>query len=166
MLYCSECNNKIPITNNIIRCLDGTVCSNKCKLNRCNKIEKYDRKFMKFNKWDNTSYNLLNPTITIGNIPKIPSFVPIYVEDKEKMKRTSSFYIRNKDISNNSQTNENDRKNCDAFDLFVENNVLFDNFGNISIFDTSFINLKYLDVSYNILSNVINKLYKVINIIM
>jgi len=39
MLKCCECDRDIDIENKIYRCFDGTVCSNKCQIDRCVKIQ-------------------------------------------------------------------------------------------------------------------------------
>jgi hypothetical protein len=44
MLKCCECDRDIDIENKIYRCFDGTVCSNKCQVDRCLKIQSKDKK--------------------------------------------------------------------------------------------------------------------------
>ena len=55
MLKCCQCDRDIDIENKIYRCFDGTVCSNKCQIDRCQKIQSKDKKMYNFCSWENTT---------------------------------------------------------------------------------------------------------------
>ena len=61
MLKCCECGSDIYIKNKIYRCFDGTVCTNKCQMDRCIKILSKDRKMYNYNCWGNTTAYLIEP---------------------------------------------------------------------------------------------------------
>ena len=146
MLKCSECGRDIDIENKIYRCFDGTVCSKNCQIDRCLKIEKKDKKLINHTSWGNTTSYLIDPNkTTTKEIYKTPSFVPIYVKSRSDLKKTISKY----DLNNTEKKNSYDYSNN-----IVEQNILLNNLGNLSIFDNS-----YVDCSYNLLYNGANKLY-------
>ena len=156
MLKCCECDRDIDIENKIYRCFDGTVCSNKCQIDRCLKIQTKDKKLNNFSCWENTTAYLIDPNETSKEIQNCPSFVPIYVKSRSDLKKTISKY--NLDNFNEKENyNEYYKNNIDLNNM-VEENILLENLGNFSIFDNS-----YLDCSYNVLYSGANKLYNIIN---
>ena len=148
MLKCCECDRDIDIENKIYRCFDGTVCSNKCQIDRCLKIQSKDKKMSNFSSWENTTAYLIDPNETTKEIQKSPSFVPIYVKSRSDLKKTISKY--NLDNFNNNKNYS--RENLDL------NNTMEQNLGSLSIFDNS-----YVDCSYNFLYNSVSKLYNIMN---
>ena len=92
MLKCCECEHDIDIENKIYRCFDGTVCSNKCQIDRFQKIISKDKKISNFSSWENTTSYLIDPNETTKEIHKTPSFVPIYVKSSSDLKKTISKY--------------------------------------------------------------------------
>ena len=151
MLKCSECQRDIDIENKIYRCFDGTVCSNKCQIDRCLKIQTKDKKMINYNLWDNTTTYLIDPNETTKQIQNSPSFVPIYVKSRSDLKKT---------ISNYNLYNFYEKENSQDYykNNVVEKNILLENLVNLSIFDISLV-----DCSYNLLYSGANKLYNIIN---
>tara|TARA_Y100000389_G_scaffold91522_1_gene88108 strand:+ start:187 stop:651 length:465 start_codon:yes stop_codon:yes gene_type:complete len=151
MLKCCECDRDIDIENKIYRCFDGTVCSNKCQIDRCQKIQSKDKKISNFSSWENTTSYLIDPNETTKEIQNSPSFVPIYVKSRSDLKKTISKYnldnYNEKDISYDYYRNNIDLNNA------MEQNILLENLGSLSIFDNS----------YNLLYNGVSKLYNIIN---
>ena len=149
MLKCCECDRDIDIENKIYRCFDGTVCSNKCQIDRCLKIQTKDKKLNNFSSWENTTTYLIDPNETTKEIQNSPSFVPIYVKSRSDLKKTISKYNLN---------NFNEKASSYDYRYILEQNMLLNNLGSLSIFDNS-----YLDCSYNLLYNGASKLYNIIN---
>ena len=88
---CAYCKNEIKNTSVVMRCCDGTVCSNICSMKRYQ--DNYDKHY---SQWDNTSKFLICPEITIDNsIHRTNSFIPIYVTNREEMNITAES-VRNK----------------------------------------------------------------------
>ena len=156
MLKCCECDNDIDIESKIYRCFDGTVCSNKCQIDRCQKIESKDKKMSEFTSWENTTAYLIDPTETTKEIQNIPSFVPIYVKSRSDLKKTISKY--NLDNFNEKENSYDYYRNNIDINNSVEQNIFLENLGNLSIFDNS-----YVDCSYNLLYSGASKLYNIIN---
>ena len=156
MLKCCECDNDIDIESKIYRCFDGTVCSNKCQIDRCQKIESKDKKMSEFTSWENTTAYLIDPTETTKEIQNIPSFVPIYVKSRSDLKKTISKY--NLDYFNEKENSYDYYRNNIDINNSVEQNIFLENLGNLSIFDNS-----YVDCSYNLLYSGASKLYNIIN---
>lgn len=145
MLKCCECDRDIDIENKIYRCFDGTVCSNKCQVDRCLKIESKDKKMSDFSCWENTTAYLIDPIETTKEIQNSPSFVPIYVKSRSDLKKTFSKYnLYN--FNNDNHTKYNNK------------NIFLQNLESLSIFDNS-----YVDCSYNFLYNSVSKLYNIMN---
>ena len=157
MLKCCECDRDIDIENKIYRCFDGTVCSNKCQIDRCQKIQSKDKKMSNFSSWENTTAYLIDPNETTKEIQNSPSFVPIYVNSRTDLKKTISKY--NLDNFNNEKEcfYNYSRENLD-FNNTIEQNIFLENLGSLSIFDNS-----YVDCSYNLLYNGVSKLYNIMN---
>ena len=149
MLKCCECDRDIDFENKIYRCFDGTVCSNKCQIDRCLKIQTKDKKLNNFSSWENTTAYLIDPNETIKEIQNSPSFVPIYVKSRSDLKKTISKYNLN---------NFNEKATSYDYRDILEQNILLNNLGSLSIFDNS-----YVDCSYNLLYNGASKLYNIIN---
>ena len=149
MLKCCECGRDIDIENKIYRCFDGTVCSNKCQIDRCLKIQFKDKKMSNFSSWENTTAYLIDPNESIKEIQNSPSFVPIYVKSRSDLKKTISKYNLN---------NFNEKATSYDYRDILEQNILLNNLGSFSIFDNS-----YVDCSYNLLYNGASKLYNIIN---
>jgi hypothetical protein len=139
MLKCCECESDIDIKNIIYRCFDATVCSKKCQIERCLKIQKKDVKMNNFNLWDKTTSYLINPKETIKEMQKIPSFIPVYVKSSSHLKKTISKY--NLDSVTNEKSNSHE---------YYKNNILLDNREN---------KCKPLNTLYS----GVNKLYNIIN---
>jgi hypothetical protein len=141
MLKCCQCDRDIDIENKFYRCFDGTVCSNKCQIDRCQKIQSKDKKMYNFSSWENTTAYLIDPNETTKEIQNSPSFVPIYVKSRSDLKKTISKY---------NLDNFNEKENS------VEQNIFLEILGNLSIFDNSY-NLLYSGASklYNIINNMI-----------
>ena len=156
MLKCCECDRDIDIENKIYRCFDGTVCSNKCQIDRCLKIQSKDKKMSNFSSWENTTAYLIDPNETIKEIQNSPSFVPIYVKSRSDLKKTISKY--NLDNFNEKENSYDYYRNNIDINNSVEQNIFLKNLGNLSIFDNS-----YVDCSYNLLYNGVSKLYNIIN---
>ena len=156
MLKCCECDNDIDIESKIYRCFDGTVCSNKCQIDRCQKIESKDKKMSEFTSWENTTAYLIDPTETTKEIQNIPSFVPIYVKSRSDLKKTISKY--NLDYFNEKENSYDYYRNNIDINNSVEQNIFLENLGNLSIFDNS-----YVDCSYNLLYSGASKLYNIMN---
>ena len=162
MLKCCECDRDIDIENKIYRCFDGTVCSNKCQVDRCLKIQSKDKKMSNFSSWENTTTYLIDPIETTKEIQNSPSFVPIYVKSRSDLKKTISKY----NLYNLYNLNNNDRKynnkNYSREKLDLNNtmyqNIFLEKLGSLSIFDNSFV-----DCSYNLLYNGVSKLYNIMN---
>lgn len=160
MLKCCECDCDIDIENKIYRCFDGTVCSNKCQVDRCLKIESKDKIMSNFSSWENTTAYLLDPIETTKEIQKSPSFVPIYVKSRSDLKKTISKYnLYNFNNDNHTKYNNKNysRENLDLNNI-MEQNIFLQNLGSLSIFDYS-----YADCSYNFLYNSVSKLYNIMN---
>ena len=157
MLKCCECDRDIDIENKIYRCFDGTVCSNKCQIDRCQKIQSKDKKMSNFSSWENTTSYLIDPNETTKEIQNSPSFVPIYVNSRSDLKKTISKY--NLDNFNNEKESfcNYSRENLDLNNS-IEQNIFLENLGSLSIFDNS-----YVDCSYNLLYNGVSKLYNIMN---
>jgi len=149
MLKCCECDRDIDIENKIYRCFDGTVCSNNCQIDRCQKIQSKDKKMSNFSSWENTTSYLIDPNETTKEIQNSPSFVPIYVKSRSDLKKTISKYNLN---------NFNEKASSYDYRDILEQNILLNNLGSLSIFDNS-----YVDCSYNLLYNGASKLYNIIN---
>ena len=156
MLKCCECDRDIDIENKIYRCFDGTVCSNKCQIDRCLKIQTNDKKMSNFSSWENTTAYLIDPNKTTKEIQNSPSFVPIYVKSRSDLKKTISKY--NLDNFNEKENSYDYYRNNIDINNSVEQNIFLENLGNLSIFDNS-----YVDCSYNLLYSGASKLYNIIN---
>ena len=137
MLKCSECDRDIDIENRIYRCFDGTVCSNKCQIDRCLKIQTNDKKMSNFSSWENTTAYLINPNETTKEIQNSPSFVPIYVKSRSDLKKTISKY--NLDNFNEKESSYDYYRNNIDINNSVEQNIFLENLGNLSIFDNSYV---------------------------
>ena len=159
MLKCSECVRDIDIKNKIYRCFDGTVCSNKCQIDRCLKIQTKDKKLNNFSSWENTTTYLIDPNETTKEIQNSPSFVPIYVKSRSDLKKTISKYNLD-NFNNNHRKYDNKNYSRVSIDLnnSMEQNILLKNLDNLSIFNNC-----YVDFSYNLLYNEVSKLYNIIN---
>ena len=159
MLKCSQCDRDIDIENKIYRCFDGTVCSNKCQIDRCLKIQTNDKKMSNFSSWENTTAYLIDPNETTKEIQKSPSFVPIYVKSRSDLKKTISKYNLD-NFNNNHRKYDNKKYSRESIDLndTIKQNIFLENLGNLSIFDNS-----YVDFSYNLLYNGVSKLYNIMN---
>jgi len=159
MLKCCECDRDIDIENKIYRCFDGTVCSNNCQIDRSLKIESKDKKMSNFSSWENTSSYLIDPNKTSKEIQKSPSFVPIYVKSRSDLKKTISKYNLDHFTNCNEKGNiyNYSRENID-FNNTIGQNIFLKNLECLSIFDNS-----YIDSSYNLLYNGVNKLYNIMN---
>ena len=155
MLKCSECERDIDIENKIYRCFDGTVCSNKCQKDRSLKILLNDKKMNNFSCWENKTTYLIDPNETTKQIQKTPSFVPIYVKSRSDLKKTVSKY--NLHNFNEKEKIYEYEKNIDLNNVLDEN-IFLKKLGNISIFDSS-----YIDCSYTLLYSGARKLYNIIN---
>ena len=160
MLKCCECDRDIDIENKIYRCFDGTVCSNKCQVNRCLKIQSKDKKMSNFSYWGNTTSYLIDPNETTKEIQNSPSFVPIYVKSRSDLKKTSSKYNLYNLNNNNDRKYNNKNYSRENLDLnnTMDQNIFLENLGSLSIFDNSFV-----DCSYNLLYNRVSKLYNIMN---
>ena len=160
MLKCSECERDIDIENKIYRCFDGTVCSNKCQMDRCLKIQTNDKKMSNFSCWGNTTAYLIDPNETTKEIQISPSFVPIYVKSRSDLKKTVSKYnLDNLDKLDKLNENKNHpNKNNIILNNIMEDNIFLEKLGNVSIFDNSFV-----DCSYNLFYIGANKIYNIIN---
>ena len=156
MLKCCECDRDIDIENKIYRCFDGTVCSNKCQIDRCLKIQTNDKKMSNFSSWENTTAYLIDPNKTTKEIQNSPSFVPIYVKSRSDLKKTISKY--NLDNFNEKENSYDYYRNNIDINNSVEQNIFLEKLGNLSIFDNS-----YVDCSYNLLYSGASKLYNIIN---
>ena len=156
MLKCCQCDRDIDIENKIYRCFDGTVCSNKCQIDRCQKIQSKDKKMYNFSSWENTTAYLIDPNETTKEIQNSPSFVPIYVKSRSDLKKTISKY--NLDNFNEKENSYDYYKNNIDINNSVDQNIFLENLGNLSIFDNS-----YVDCSYNLLYSGASKLYNIIN---
>jgi len=156
MLKCCQCDRDIDIENKIYRCFDGTVCSNKCQIDRCQKIQSKDKKMYNFCSWENTTAYLIDPNETTKEIQNSPSFVPIYVKSRSDLKKTISKY--NLDNFNKKENSYDYYRNNIDINNSVEQNIFLKNLGNLSIFDNS-----YVDCSYNLLYSGASKLYNIIN---
>ena len=157
MLKCCECDNDIDIESKIYRCFDGTVCSKKCQIDRCQKIESKDKKMSEFTSWENTTAYLIDPTETTKEIQNIPSFVPIYVKSRSDLKKTISKYNLHNFNNEKDDVYNYSRVNID-FNNSLEQNMFLENLGSLSIFDNI-----YVDCSYNLLYNGVSKLYNIMN---
>jgi len=157
MLKCCECDRDIDIENKIYRCFDGTVCSNKCQIDRCLKIESKDKKMSNFSSWENTTAYLIDPNETTKEIQNSHSFVPIYVKSRSDLKKTISKYNLHNFNNEKDDVYNYSRVNID-FNNSLEQNMFLENLGSLSIFDNS-----YLDCSYNLLYNGVSKLYNIMN---
>ena len=159
MLKCCECDRDIDIENKIYRCFDGTVCSNKCQIDRCLKIQSEDKKMSNFSSWKNTTSYLIDPNETTKEIQNSPSFVPIYVKSRSDLKKTISKYNLDNFTNYNEKGNiyNYSRENIDLNNA-IEQSIFLENLGSLSIFDNS-----YIDSSYNLLYNGVNKLYNIMN---
>jgi len=159
MLRCCECDRDIDIENKIYRCFDGTVCSNKCQIDRCQKIKSKDKKMYNFSSWENTTAYLIDPNETTKEIQNSPSFVPIYVKSRSDLKKTISKYNLD-NFNNNHRKYDNKNYSRVSIDLnnSMEQNILLKNLDNLSIFNNC-----YVDFSYNLLYNEVSKLYNIIN---
>ena len=161
MLKCCECERDIDIENIIYRCFDGTVCSNKCQINRCKKIEFKDKIFSKYACWGNTTSYLIEPNETTSIIQKSPSFVPIYVKSRSDLKKTISKYNLDNFINDNypkDDINYYNYRNNILLNNDEGENIVLKNLGNLCIFDNS-----YIDCSYNFFYNGVSKIYNIMN---
>ena len=160
MLKCCECDRDIDIENKIYRCFDGTVCSNKCQVDRCLKIQSKDKIMSNFSCWENTTAYLIDPIETTKEIQNSPSFVPIYVKSRSDLKKTISKYNLYNLNNNNDRKYNNKNYSRENLDLnnTMDQNIFLENLGSLSIFDNSFV-----DCSYNLLYNGVSKLYNIMN---
>jgi len=162
MLKCCECERDIDIENKIYRCFDGTVCSNKCQIDRFQKIISKDKKISNFSSWENTTSYLIDPNETTKEIHKTPSFVPIYVKSRSDLKKTISkynlHYLNNINTNNNNNNNNTKNNNNVYFNNTLEQNIFLENLRRLNIF-----NNRYNDSSCNFLYNGVNKLYNIMN---
>ena len=157
MLKCCECDNDIDIESKIYRCFDGTVCSNKCQIDRCQKIISKDKKMSNFSSWESRTTYLIDPTKTTTEMQRSPSFVPIYVKSRSDLKKTISKYNLDNDNHTKYDNKSYSRENLDLNNT-IEQNIFLENLGSLSIFDNS-----YVDCSYNFLYNGVSKLYNIMN---
>ena len=124
MLKCCECDRDIDIENKIYRCFDGTVCSNKCQIDRCLKIQTNDKKMSNFSSWENTTAYLIDPNKTTKEIQNSPSFVPIYVKSRSDLKKTISKY--NLDNFNEKENSYDYYRNNIDINNSVEQNIFLE----------------------------------------
>ena len=92
-IKCSECDQDINGHNIIMRCCDATVCSIECSNHRYRAIH-CNGTFHNITAWENTSYYLIDPVKTTRVLSKIPSFVPIYVNDRKLLNNTPENEIK------------------------------------------------------------------------
>lgn len=157
MLKCCECDNDIDIESKIYRCFDGTVCSNKCQIDRCEKILSKDKKMSNFSSWESRTTYLIDPTKTTTEMQRSPSFVPIYVKSRSDLKKTISKYNLD-NISNTKYDNYNYTTWNIDLNNTMEQDIFLENLGSLSISENS-----YFDCSYNLLYNGVSKLYNIMN---
>ena len=148
MIFCCECNQIIDIEKEIYRCFDGTTCSKYCQNLRYLRIIEKDRKMSDYMSWDKTSNYLLKPNVTIQAIKISPSFVPIYIKNKDELSITASKLL----LTNNIETSEN-IDCCNRRDnAKINSNKNF-----------YYLNSGVIDNSCSIIYNGVNKLYNILN---
>lgn len=158
MLKCSHCDGDINIENNIYRCCDGTVCSKKCQLDRCIKIQSKDIMLSNFTSWEKTTSYLIDPKKTMKEMRKCATFVPIYVNSESDLKKTISKYILD-NFTNDNHCNITSviSNNTKKYTHCYKNNKYSNNFAK----NTEKLNI--VDNSYNLLHNGVSKLCNIIN---